>query len=129
MRRKACWSQKVEVFLPSIQCLIPRMLAVMVLYRSWLLVIPKWMEENTIPINLFPHHSVTTKVSTHLWWVFAACCVCCMAITLIMRRYTDLIHTCSVRQVASHSSFMIGIQQNSLEDFGTKYYLKIVITV
>jgi hypothetical protein len=36
-------------------------------------------------------------------------------------RYTDSVYECSVQQVGSHSSFMIGTQQNSPEDYGTKY--------
>lgn len=49
-------------------------------------------------------------------------CMLCLlhGLNMIIRRYTDSIHTCSVRQVVSHSSSMIGIQQSSLEDFGTK---------
>lgn len=118
----------MDKLLTSAQLSILRISMVMHLLR--LLVKPKWMEERIIP-NVLCLSCMTTRVPTHLWWVYAKCYGRCIAIYYLLKekkffeelswRYTDLMYDCSVQQVESHSSCMIGTRQNSLEDSGTKY--------
>jgi hypothetical protein len=86
---------------------------------------------------------VTTRVLTHPWLVSIILwipCFCMLDFVRFLFSFLFLllllllnlwscswykliwIFSCSARQVGSHSSFMIGIRQNSLEGFDIKYF-------
>jgi len=104
------------------QLLMPRMLIVIVLCLCLFRVKLEWIA-GTLLIRLL---IVIIRVPTRLWWVaLLVYCFCSKCMLVLWKKllltFADWKFICSAKQVGFRLSFMIGILQNFLEGYDTKY--------